>query len=250
MNALLAAVLSAMQGMDGAVLVSHAKTGAVLASTGDITGRQLSFGSTLKPLVALFALESGIQMPALQCETKVRIAGRQLDCSHPRVAMPLAASAAIAYSCNSYFAQLANRLDGQRLADWLRAYGWNVRSPSSPEERTLLCLGEWGLRGTVEDLARSYRRLAREAQPVILQGLREAVQYGSAQLAASAKFSVCGKTGTTASEGGSTTHAWFAGWAAADDPEVVVVVFVERGRGGATAAPVAAKIFDALGRAR
>ena len=41
-------------------------------------------------------------------------------------------------------------------------------------------------------------------------------------------------------------HAWFAGFAPADDPEIVVVVFVDFGEGGASAAaPIARQIMDA-----
>jgi cell division protein FtsI/penicillin-binding protein 2 len=50
---------------------------------------------------------------------------------------------------------------------------------------------------------------------------------------------VAGKTGTSAG------HAWFAGFAPAERPEVVVVVFLESGTGGADAAPVAGTVFRA-----
>ncbi|CAN5918485.1 penicillin-binding protein 2 [soil metagenome] len=40
-------------------------------------------------------------------------------------------------------------------------------------------------------------------------------------------------------------HAWFAGWAPADDPELVIVVLVEHGGGGGgTAWPIARRILD------
>jgi cell division protein FtsI/penicillin-binding protein 2 len=42
-------------------------------------------------------------------------------------------------------------------------------------------------------------------------------------------------------------HAWFASFAPARDPEVVVVVLVERGgHGGSVAAPIAREIFNAI----
>jgi cell division protein FtsI/penicillin-binding protein 2 len=63
---------------------------------------------------------------------------------------------------------------------------------------------------------------------------------------------VAGKTGTAqmiahskASRG--EDHAWFAAFAPARDPEVVVVVLIERGgKGGQVAAPIARKIFNAI----
>jgi cell division protein FtsI/penicillin-binding protein 2 len=42
-------------------------------------------------------------------------------------------------------------------------------------------------------------------------------------------------------------HAWFAAYAPAKDPEVVVVVLAERGgKGGQVAAPIARKIIEAI----
>jgi penicillin-binding protein 2 len=42
-------------------------------------------------------------------------------------------------------------------------------------------------------------------------------------------------------------HAWFAAFAPAKAPEVVVVVIVERGgKGGQVAAPIARKILNAI----
>ena len=63
---------------------------------------------------------------------------------------------------------------------------------------------------------------------------------------------VGGKTGTAENDSGQGPHAWFAGFAPAEDPRVVVVVFIENGgddgrdaTGGSTAAPLAASIFEA-----
>ena len=50
---------------------------------------------------------------------------------------------------------------------------------------------------------------------------------------------VAGKTGT-AEVADAEPHAWFAGFAPADDPQVVVAVLVENaGTGGSVAAPIA-----------
>ena len=63
---------------------------------------------------------------------------------------------------------------------------------------------------------------------------------------------IAGKTGTaqTISKSDSSKgqdHAWFASFAPADDPQVVVVVLVERGgKGGQVAAPIARQIYQAL----
>ncbi|HXJ78903.1 MAG TPA: penicillin-binding protein 2 [Candidatus Methylomirabilis sp.] len=63
---------------------------------------------------------------------------------------------------------------------------------------------------------------------------------------------IAGKTGTAQSVANSDSargqdHAWFASFAPADDPQVVVVVLVERGgKGGQVAAPIARKIYESI----
>jgi penicillin-binding protein 2 len=63
---------------------------------------------------------------------------------------------------------------------------------------------------------------------------------------------IAGKTGTAQTIRDSKSskgqdHAWFAAFAPAKDPEVVVVVLVERGgHGGSTAAPIARQILNAI----
>jgi penicillin-binding protein 2 len=63
---------------------------------------------------------------------------------------------------------------------------------------------------------------------------------------------VAGKTGTAQTIANSKAsrgedHAWFAAFAPAKEPEVVVVVLVERGgKGGQVAAPIAKKILNAI----
>jgi cell division protein FtsI/penicillin-binding protein 2 len=63
---------------------------------------------------------------------------------------------------------------------------------------------------------------------------------------------VAGKTGTAQTIANSKAsrgedHAWFAAFAPAREPEVVVVVLVERGgKGGQVAAPIAKKILNAI----
>ena len=63
---------------------------------------------------------------------------------------------------------------------------------------------------------------------------------------------IAGKTGTAQSVANSDArrgqdHAWFASFAPADDPQVVVVVLVERGgKGGQVAAPIARRIYESI----
>jgi cell division protein FtsI/penicillin-binding protein 2 len=63
---------------------------------------------------------------------------------------------------------------------------------------------------------------------------------------------IAGKTGTAQTIANSKSdkgqdHAWFTAFAPVKDPEVVVVVLVERGgHGGTTAAPIARQILNAI----
>lgn len=73
----------------------------------------------------------------------------------------------------------------------------------------------------------------------------EVVKRGTGTGAALKSVQVAGKTGT-AEVADAESHAWFAGFAPAEDPQVVVVVLVENaGTGGSVAAPIARKVIAA-----
>ncbi len=74
-------------------------------------------------------------------------------------------------------------------------------------------------------------------------------ERGTGTDAAVPGLTIIGKTGTTEVGEGedSLGLAWFAGWAPAEDPRVVVVVQLEgEGSGGERAGPVAREVFTAL----
>ena len=84
----------------------------------------------------------------------------------------------------------------------------------------------------------------------IQEGLRQVVHhergtaYGAFQGFPLSEIPVAGKTGTAELQP-KVPFAWFAAYAPADDPEVVVVVNVEEGGGGSqTAAPIARNILE------
>ena len=81
----------------------------------------------------------------------------------------------------------------------------------------------------------------------VRRGLRLAATDGtSAAVFSSYPIDVAGKTGT-AEVFGKGDYAWYASYAPADDPRYVVVVLVEQGgHGGTAAAPAARMIYDAL----
>jgi len=95
-----------------------------------------------------------------------------------------------------------------------------------------------------------------ELSPVVWAFLRHAlaavVKDGTGALARVPGVDIAGKTGTAQTIAKSDSskgqdHAWFAGFAPLRDPEVVVVVLVERGgHGGTEAAPIARQILNTI----
>ncbi len=92
----------------------------------------------------------------------------------------------------------------------------------------------------------------------IIKGMWQAVNDGGTGSAAKIHgYDVCGKTGSTqlvsspvgekiSTEGQKIkTHSWFTGFAPKDKPKIAVTILVEYGgMGGATAAPLARKLFE------
>lgn len=77
------------------------------------------------------------------------------------------------------------------------------------------------------------------------EGLRSVVQWsrGTARQAfIGADYDPAGKTGSV--QTGRAAHGWFAGFAPAEDPEIIVVVFAEHGESGARVARIGRRIMD------
>jgi penicillin-binding protein 2 len=198
------------------------------------------------------------------CKRTVSIGGHKLDCTHPATPEPLVPASALAYSCNSYFTNVAMRLTPAQLRDSFVRSGFSSRTGLSPdevagnvalshssEELQLQAIGEWGISVTPLELLHGYLNLAKLAQTdphgkfsPILEGLQQSVSYGMGRMAQpDGTMKVAGKTGTALADEGPWTHAWFAGYAPAEKPEIVLVVFLEKGHGGTDAASVAREIF-------
>ncbi len=80
---------------------------------------------------------------------------------------------------------------------------------------------------------------------LVRRGLREAVLSGSAQILQRLSITAAAKTGTAQIGDGSESHAWFATFAPYENPEIVLVVLIEKGGGGsAIAAPAAYDILN------
>jgi penicillin-binding protein 2 len=104
----------------------------------------------------------------------------------------------------------------------------------------------------VTTFAKEIRRrlpVNQEYLAVMREAMRQSVSKGVASTAQVAGLSVAGKTGSAEfgparADGSHDTHAWFVGFAPYENPEIAVVVFVERGSGFTNAAPAAGRIFD------
>ncbi len=259
-----------MAGSRGTAVVLAVDSGQILAAYRlKIAAQRLaSPGSSIKPftLKALLNVGKVDATSALLCKRSLNVAGHRLDCSHPQTGQPLDAATALAYSCNSYFTAMATRLTPSQLRESLINDGFArttgmaadeaagaVAVASSNDELQLQAIGEWGVRITPLELLRAYRNLAllasNKADPKlapIFQGLEGSTSYGMARSAQPEHgVRVAGKTGTANADEGQWTHGWFAGFAPADKPTVVLVVFLEKGR-GSDAADVARQLFAAL----
>ena len=79
----------------------------------------------------------------------------------------------------------------------------------------------------------------------VRRGLRDTVLYGSARSLLTLPVTSAGKTGTAQVGGDKEPHAWFAGFAPYENPEIVLVVLVENGiSGGMSATPVFREVMN------
>ncbi len=75
--------------------------------------------------------------------------------------------------------------------------------------------------------------------------MRKVVTDGTGSAVRTDAYTVAGKTGSAEFEKGKESHAWFTGFAPAENPKLVVSVIVEEaGSGGQVAAPIARTLFD------
>ena len=268
-SALQHAVTSAMNGKRGAAVVIDVATGRVLAAYHlEVAARRVALpGSSIKTFTLLALLEAGKvnEQTKLMCKRPLTVGGHRLDCTHPDMKQPFDPTTALAYSCNSYFTTVATRLTPAELRNGFLKYGFGSASGLAPDEASgsvelagtqaelqLEAIGEGGMRVTPLQLLRGYQNLARLAPKhemklaPIFAGLEGSVSYGMGHLAQpDAAMKVAGKTGTSLVDEGTWRHGWFAGYAPAANPEMALVVFLEKGNGPTDAAGVAREIFGA-----
>jgi cell division protein FtsI/penicillin-binding protein 2 len=265
-----------MAGRPGAVVALDVATGKLLAQWNiTVAAQRLERpGSTVKPFVLMELLRSGKVQPdqRLACRRPLYISGHRMDCTHSPAVASLDAVDAIAYSCNSYFSTMALRMNAAELAQVFQRAGFTsptglaageavgrIEPPQSQPKLQLQALGDWGIQITPLELLFAYRTLARQklgsqkldsqqqsSNPgfasAVFQGLERSVLYGIAHAAQPTGTTAAGKTGTASGVNTIGSHGFFVGYAPADKPEIVLLVYLEHGR-GMDAAAVAAPVF-------
>jgi cell division protein FtsI/penicillin-binding protein 2 len=244
-----------------AIVVVDVESSRIIAARGlDLAAHRLETpGSSVKPFVLMSLLESGRLDPQkkLLCHRPLWIGGVRMDCLHPEDVTQLDATEAIAYSCNSYVAQAAVRFNSDEVVQLYRRLGFDsasglaegeatgrIERSSTREEMELEALGHWGVQVTPLELLEAYRKLAlrvrrgeiEEADAPVLAGLEGSTEFGMAHAAHVDGMKIAGKTGTSEAPGVPRTHGFFNGYAPTEKPQIAIMVYVERGRGGDAAA--------------
>lgn len=91
-----------------------------------------------------------------------------------------------------------------------------------------------------------YTNLMSETEADLLTELMvSVVENGTASKLKGQTFTAAGKTGSAEYDSNGNSHAWFTGFAPAEDPEICITIIVEgAGSGGDFAVPAARRLFD------
>jgi len=244
---------AALHATSAVAIVVDLASGRTLASEhpSEVAYLRTTPGSILKPFFLAAALEDNTVTPqtTVFCRRTLHIGARALECTHPQTDTAFAAQDALAYSCNTYFADLAKRLPAPHIAATLRTYGLPPTPPAlSTDAKQLLVLGVSGIAVSPAQMAEAYRRLAlhwtnpsgptEPAFALVHQGLRDSVAFGMAHNAATPNLDLAGKTGTATDPNQPWTHGWFCGAANG----IVLVIYLPHAS-GADAATLAHAFF-------
>ena len=214
-------------------------------------------GSVIKVVTLVAALENAVITPEAThlCRRTLVVAGRKYVCSHPDLKRPLSAAEALAHSCNDFFVSLAPRLSRGMLNGVRARLGLPPVSDTADLPASLIGLD--GPRITPRALLEVVSRLAGAdsqrpvaisgpARRVLLDGLRGAASYGSAQALKIREMPILAKTGTAPMPGGSWMGLVVA-LEPADKPTRGIVV-VAPGAAGLDAAAIAAAVLGSPDR--
>src|ERR1041384_166253 len=195
----------------------------------------------------------------LLCRKHYESRDAHFTCSHPASLPPFSPAQALAYSCNYFFARVGERLKADDFNATLAAYGFGARTGLADEfeQPGKLPRARWHMSealGEGADLLvtpmqlltayaallnggrlytpqaaapenfqtheRAALEIANVERALLLEGMRGAVAYGTAERAHldALPVQIYGKTGTATEVGGIHTHGWFVGFAAGNKP--------------------------------
>ncbi|MBI2835636.1 MAG: SpoIID/LytB domain-containing protein [Acidobacteria bacterium] len=207
-------------------------------------------GSVMKIVALLAGFESGAinDRTRLVCLRSVTVGGHRLVCAHPDLSRPLTSDEALAHSCNSFFATVAQRIPRGMFDRTLIRLGLPALAAGATVPEAALGLG--GIEPTPTALLEAFVRLTARpprmtletaARRALTAGLRGAVAYGTAAPLRDARIDALAKTGTTRSRAGGYNGIIVA-VSPADVPAYGIVAVVPGGA-GVDAADVAADVL-------
>jgi SpoIID/LytB domain protein len=148
-RALQQAATEALGDREGAVLVMDPLTGRLRAVVNARLAFEQAFppGSSIKTFTALTAMRLGVidKEWRVLCPGRYTRNGVNIVCSHPKSKSPFSLAQALAYSCNFYFASVAERLSASAFTLTLAQFGFGERTGvnSSGESAGSIRAGEW-----------------------------------------------------------------------------------------------------------
>lgn len=216
----------------------------------EIIARPVLPGSVVKIATLVAALESGTidESTKILCLREVTVDGRRYTCSHPDPHRPLAASEALAYSCNVFFATVAQRLPKNAFLEAARSLG--LTPPPAISSIVPVALGLQGITATPRSLLDMLIRVSADPPVVsmrdttrraVLDGLLGCATYGSGAALRRGGVDALAKTGTAP-----MSPAGYQGAVVAVSPSTkptLGVVVLAAGAGGRDAAEIAAKLL-------
>jgi len=195
-------------------------------------------GSLTKPFVALAYSRTHRDFPSYTC------AGTATRCWLPRGHGTLDFQHALAFSCNSYFLQLAAQTSATSVDEVAREYGLPQPPTSATPQQWIGLDPSWRI--SPLSVGRAYARLATQPAPaVIIKGLQDAAFTGTAKVLAAEN--ALAKTGTAhcIRDCVSTGDGFVAVLTPRENPRLLLLVR-QRGTTGAATAATAARMLRAL----
>ncbi len=261
---------------EGAIIVLDTQIGRIRA----VVNKEIAFekamspGSTIKPFTALTALREGLitEDSTLVCRAPYKRDDFSINCVHGAEEPPFDVVHALAHSCNFYFGKLGERINQRKFNATLSSFGFDENIGKLPKGKwqSKIAIGETEeLLVTPYNLIKAYSALVMSEPPalagglsskhraLLIEGMRGAVEYGTAEKANLDEISlnIFGKTGTASGDGNYRMQGWFVGFSANADTKgrvpnpseinLAVLVFI-KGAHGSDCAVASKQIFSAF----